>query len=105
MKLDKGSSSMRKELRRSLFAAALGAALAGCGGSANPPTGSGSAPPPPPPPPPASPGTYFVAERAGFSSMQSTIPFFDNPAVPASAFGLIYADPLRLPLAFDVSNN
>jgi hypothetical protein len=37
--------------------------------------------------------------------MQSTIPFFDNPAVPASAFGLIYADPSSLPLAFDVTNN
>jgi hypothetical protein len=97
---------MRKELRRSLFAAAFGAALVGCGGSAHPPSGSaGSPPPPPPPPPPAVPGTYFTAGRAGFTHTQSTIPFFDNPAVPASAFGLIYADPSNLPLPFDVTNN
>jgi len=96
---------MRKELRRSLCAAAFGAALVGCGGSANAPAGSGSpAPPPPPPPPPAAPGTYFVAGRAGFTNMQSTIPFFDNPGVPASAFGLIYADPASLPLPFAVTN-
>src|ERR1700730_1113579 len=102
---DKGASNMRKELRRSLCAAAFGAALVGCGGSYNAPPGSATPPPPPPPPPPpAAPGTYFVAGRAGFTNMQSTIPFFDNPGVPASAFGLIYADPASLPLPFAVTN-
>ena len=97
---------MRKELRRSLFAAAFaGVALAGCGGnSSSSTTGSGvpapaPSPSPSPSPTPASAGSYLLAGRAGGTTAAvANIPFADIPQGP-SAFGLSYFDQHRGPAA------
>jgi len=103
---------MRKELRRSLFAAAIaGVALAGCGGGggggspAPSPAPSPSPPPSPSPaPPPATAGNYFLLGRAGFSiTPTANIPFVPNAPAGASAFGLVFADSTNPPAAFAVT--
>jgi len=102
---------MRKEVRRSLFAAAFaGAALAGCGSdssSNNPSVGvPAPAPSPGPAPPPASAGSYFLFGRAGgtVSPAVANIPFADlaPPGAGPSPFGLSYIDPANLPPPFSV---
>ena len=98
---------MRKELRRTLFAAAFaGAALAGCGGGNSTPSPTPSpSPSPSPAPPPASAGSYFLAARAGGSgtAASNNVPFSPT-AVGASKFELAYVDAANPPLAFDLTN-
>jgi hypothetical protein len=97
---------MRKQLRRSLFAAAFaGTALTACGGgggfTGSPAPAPGS--PPPPPPPPVA-GSYFLAGRAGGTvTPQANVPFSDLQ-VGTSGFALEYVNPTSLPLAFNVTN-
>src|SRR5258708_222004 len=101
-----GAGPMRKQLRRSLFAAAFaGTALTACGGgggiTGSPAPAPGS--PPPPPPPPVHLG-YFMAGRAGgTSSPQANVPFSDAQ-VGTSAFALEYVDPTHWPVAFNVTS-
>ncbi|HEY4039418.1 MAG TPA: hypothetical protein VGM15_11390, partial [Burkholderiaceae bacterium] len=98
---------MRKELRRSLFAAACaGAALAGCGGNSSSSTTTSGvpapAPTPSPSPTPASAGSYLLMGRAGGTTAAvANIPFADTPQGP-SPFGLNYIDPANLPAPFAV---
>jgi hypothetical protein len=97
---------MRKELRRSLFAAACaGAALVGCGGNSSSSSSSSGvpapAPSPSPSPVPTSAGTYFLVGRAGGSTTPGNIPFADSPH-GTSPFGLSYIDPTNLPPPFNV---
>jgi len=97
---------MRKELRQSLFAAALaGVALAGCGGGGGGSSGSpapspspGPTPAPGPAAPPASAGQYFVTGHAGagFGSGANTIAFFDSPQA-VNPYPLVVVDPLATP--------
>jgi hypothetical protein len=100
---------MRKELRRSLFAAACaGVALAGCGGNSSSSTSSGGvpapAPSPSPSPTPASAGSYLLIGRAGGTTgAVANIPFADSSQGP-SPFGLSYIDPANLPPPFAVDN-
>jgi hypothetical protein len=102
---------MRKELRRSLFAAAFaGVALADCGGnSSSSNTSSGvpaPSPTPSPSPTPTSAGTYLMMASAGPSSTTvASIPFADTVALGGTApspFGLSYIDPNNLPPPFSV---
>jgi hypothetical protein len=98
---------MRKELRRSLFAAACaGVALAGCGGNSSSSTTTGGvpapAPTPSPSPIPTGAGSYLLAGRTGGTATAgASIPFADMAAGP-SPFGLSYIDPANLPTPFDV---
>ncbi|MBV8208474.1 MAG: hypothetical protein JO133_00265 [Burkholderiaceae bacterium] len=103
---------MRKELRQSLFAAAIagGVALAGCGGGGGGSSSGGPAPSPSPSPSPtpapgpapapASAGQYFVTGHAGtgFGSGANTIAFFDSPQA-VSPYPLVVVDPLAAPPA------
>ncbi len=107
---------MRKELRRSLFAAAIaGVALAGCGGGGGggspAPSPAPSPSPTPPPPPPPSAGSYFLAGIAGGAASAGTpIPFADlePPADPTgggqapSLYGIQFVDPVNQPVPYDV---
>jgi hypothetical protein len=101
---------MRKELRRSLFAAAFGSVtLAGCfgGNSSSSSTSSGvpaPAPSPTPPPIPTSAGSYYLIGLAGFfTNPQQQIPFAPSAPAGASPFGLIFADSTNPPTAFSVT--
>jgi hypothetical protein len=111
---------MRKELRRSLFAAAIaGVALAGCGGGGgggspapSPAPSPSPSPTPPPPPPPPSAGSYFLVGIAGGAASAGTpIPFADlePPADPSGAgqapglYGIQFVDPANQPVPFQVT--
>ena len=96
---------MRKQLRRSLFAAAFaGTALTACGGGGGITGSPAPAPGSPPPPPPPVAGSYFLAGRAGGTvAPQANVPFSDLQ-VGTSAFALEYVDPTSWPLAFNVTS-
>jgi hypothetical protein len=103
---------MRKELRRSLFAAACaGVALAGCGGNSSSSTTTSGvpspAPSPSPSPTPASAGSYLLVGRAGGSTTaMANIPFADlTGGAGPSPFGLIAIDPANPPPPFTVDTS